>query len=191
MSYGRSRSELNNSSVKFGSQRATSVPNEKYYTVLSEQPSQPFGFGSQASARPETKFPDVPGPGRYEPRPSSIHFESIRGHGLGFTSKSRRRLEWPSKAIKTPAPSQYSPEKKTSELKITISPILQRRCLCYPDERVASETPGPSDYTIAPPQKRKAPSSVFQSKTERSIWGIPEKPKPRFDGRTLVVPGFH
>ena len=37
-------------------------------------------------------------------------------------------------------------------------------------------------------KKKRAPSSVFKSRTERSVWGTPEKKKPRYDGRTLVIP---
>ena len=169
-------------------QRAQAVPAQRYYTVLSEDEPPKFGFGSQAPARPQPKFPDVPGPGRYEPKISTLHVESIRGHGNGFTSKAKRRIQWGNQT-RTPGPAAYSPNyiEKRSEPAFSIGPIVGRRCSCYPDEKVASQTPGPSDYHLPEIQRRGA-SSVFKSRTERSIWGTPEKKKPRFDGRTLIIP---
>ena len=181
------KTALSQTPMNAANQRATSVPAQKYYTVLSEEEPPPFGFGSQAPARPEVKYPDIPGPGRYEPRPCAMHFESIRGHGNGFTSKTKRRIKW-GEQTKTPAPNSYFPSIVDKKPKITIGNItFGRRCLAYPDERTASEAPGPSDYYIEEKKKR-APSSVFKSRTERSIWGTSEKKKPRYDGRTLVIP---
>ena len=184
------RTALSQAGMTTTSQRAQTVPAERYYTVLSEEEPCPFGFGSPAPARPEPKFPDVPGPGRYDPRFDTTHFESIRGHGNGFTSKSKRKNFW-STTTRTPGPAAYSPTyiEKRTEPAFSIGPLCGRRCSCYPDEKVASQTPGPSDYHVETSYiKKRGPSSVFKSRTERSLWGTTEKKKPRFDGRTLIIP---
>ena len=187
MSRSGAKTSFSQESMNGTSQRATSVPAQKYYTVLSEETPSPFGFGSQAPARPEPKYPDVPGPGRYDPGLPSIHFESIRGHGNGFTSKTKRKINW-GESTKTPAPCTYDPVVKNTAPSVSIKSItFGRRCLAYPDERETSMTPGPCEYYHQEVKKR-SPSSVFKSKTERSVWGKSEKKKPRFDGRTLVIP---
>lgn len=169
------------------SAKPTAMPSGNYYTVLSEVEGVPFGFGSMSPARQEMKFPDVPGPGRYNPANPSFHVESIRGHGPGFTSYCRRRLEF-TRGTKNPAPTNYSPKIVNRTLKTTIKSIPQgRRCLCYPDERESSITPGPAEYTIENQNRPKAQSSMFKSRVERSLWGEKPTKRVKFDGRTLII----
>lgn len=174
------------SSIKFAVQRPSPMPSQTYFTVLSATEGVPFGFGSMSPARPEIKCTDVPGPGRYDPIHKHKYIESIRGHGLGFTSRTKRKLEF-IKASSTPAPNSYLPiiVSKVIKTKIGNIPKGNRASFC-PDERESASTPGPGSYSIERPSVR-TPSAAFKSKVERNLWGIREKKRVNFDGRTLVI----
>lgn len=191
MNSNRSKSSLATSSSR--NDPGSSNSTEKYYNYLTQNKydySVPFGFGSSSPSRADPKFPDTPGPGKYEPRPSNNHIESIRGHGLGFTSNVPRRLEW-AKGNKNPSPSSYLPTMCDHRVKPKIGKITTygRRCSCYPDERESSMSPGPASYNL-PELKDKYTTSVFKSSVQRHF--IPPKPKhpPRFDGKTFTITRF-
>ena len=168
------------------SRRGTGMPPQKYYTVLSFESSNRFGFGSASPARPIEKFADTPGPGKYDPQPSTEHFESIRGHGNGFTSFAPRRLGF-TRGNKNPAPVQYVQQYQDHRLKTAIGTIPRGfRCSCYQDEREASSTPGPGSYDL-PSLSNRSVTSVFKSRSKRQF--LPDKPKPppRFQGNTFII----
>jgi hypothetical protein len=155
-------------------------------TVLSPEPGEPVGFGSAARARPEMVVPDTPGPGRYCPQPGNFHVESVRGHGLGFTSLAPRKLEF-LQGNKNPAPIEYDPARPVHRMLPRIGTIpMGRRCLCFPDERDVSLTPGPGAYE-PPPSHGRIITSIFKSKTERRSFPTAPKPEPRFNGRTFML----
>jgi hypothetical protein len=172
------------SALSSGERNVNGIPPQRYYTILSMEPPGPFGFGSCSPARPEVHFPDTPGPGKYEPKPSYFHVESVRGHGSGFTSIVPRKLGFV-RGTKNPAPSTYDPSRLDRRIKPRIGSIPRgRRCSCFPDEREASSTPGPGSYDI-PPLEDKASTSVFKSRSDRVAFPVKIKPRPRFDGRTF------
>ena len=159
---------------------------EKYYTVLSNKNNTPFGFGSSAPARSNELLKDTPGPGKYDPTTINSKAESIRGKGLGFTSKARRRLEFV-KGNKNPGPAQYEPQITKKTIKKSISEIPKcRRVSCYPDERESSITPGPGSYQL-PSLGSKVQTHIFKSKVERNVLSINNKKIPKFDGKTLYI----
>ncbi|OHS94556.1 hypothetical protein TRFO_39265 [Tritrichomonas foetus] len=171
-------------------QRAASVPADRYYTVIThKEPVVPFGFGSASPSRIEPKYPDTPGPGKYDQSQYKFHIESIRGRGLGFTSNVPRRLEW-TKGNRNPSPSSYLPKIVDHHVKTKIGTYPQgRRCSCYPDERESALMPGPASYNL-PELSDRTTTSVFRSKAKRDY--IPPKPKhpPRFDGKTFTITRF-
>lgn len=167
-------------------QRPTTMPPQKFYTVLSISTPDPFGFGSAAPARPEPRLLDTPGPGKYNPHPSQEHFESIRGRTNGFTSIVPRKLEFV-RGSNNPAPVSYQPQLVNHKIKPRIGTIPNsRRLTCYPDERETSSTPGPGSYSL-PSLNHRVVTSVFKSRTERNYLPGPRKEPPRFDGRTFVL----
>jgi hypothetical protein len=168
------------------------IPPQRYYTVLSVETPDPFGFGSAAPSRPPPRFPDTPGPGKYDPVPGRFHVESVRGRGLGFTSLAPRRLGF-TRGTQNPAPSAYAPESVSHKIGPRIGARglrgvfpVPRRCSCYPDERETSSTPGPGSYTL-PQLVDVASTSVFKSRSDRIAFPERPKPKPRFDGRTFIL----
>jgi hypothetical protein len=174
------------SALSSGDRNTNGIPPQRYYTVLSVEPPGPFGFGSSSPARPETRFPDTPGPGKYEPKPSYFHVESVRGHTSGFTSLVPRKLGFV-RGTKNPAPVAYEPGRLDKRIKRGIGIIPSgRRCACYPDERETSSTPGPGSYDIPAPED-KASTSIFKSRSDRIAFPVEPKPKPRFNGRTFLL----
>jgi hypothetical protein len=166
--------------------RSAGVPSQRFYTIMSIEEPEPFGFGSGAPARPENRAPDTPGPGKYSPKLPDFHVESIRGHGLGFTSVVPRKLQF-LQGSRNPAPSSYNPAGSDHRIMPRIGIIpMGRRCLCFPDERESSLTPGPGAYD-APPLKTKVVTSAFRSRTERNSFPVLPKSRPRFDGRTFIL----
>ncbi|KAK8871026.1 hypothetical protein M9Y10_008939 [Tritrichomonas musculus] len=191
MSSVRSRSSLTHSSSQ--NDPGSSISSGKNYSYLTQDcydKSVPFGFGSSSPSRIEPKYPDTPGPGKYEPRPSNNHIESIRGHGLGFTSNVPRRFDW-SQGNKNPSPCSYLPTICDHRVKPKIGKITTygRRCSCYPDERESSMAPGPASYNL-PELKDQYTTSSFKSNVQRHF--IPPKTKhpPRFDGKTFTITRF-
>jgi len=159
---------------------------QRYYTVLSGESNVPFGFGSSSPARPPEMLIDTPGPGKYEPKPLINHFESIRGHGNGFASRSKRKLEF-IKGDRNPDPSKYVPEKPKVIPKRTIGVIPRgMRVSCFPDERETSSTPGPGSYSL-PPLPSRDTSHVFKSRVERKYLPDPSRKGIAFDGRNLII----
>lgn len=191
MNSNRSKSSLAPSSSQNDPGSTNSI--EKYYNYLTQNKydrSVPFGFGSSSPSRIDPKFPDTPGPGKYEPRSSNNHIESIRGHGLGFTSNVPRRLEW-AKGNKNPSPSSYLPTMCDHRVKPKIGKITTygRRCSCYPDERESSMSPGPASYNL-PELKDRYTTSVFKSSVQRHFIPPRTKHPPRFDGKTFTITRF-
>jgi hypothetical protein len=166
--------------------RAMGIPPQRYYTLLTVEPTDPFGFGSQAPARPETQFPDIPGPGKYDPRMVDSRVMSTRGCGTGFTSGLRRRLEFVT-GTKNPAPCTYDAQRTESRLKPKIRGVFGQRCACFPDERMSSLTPGPGSYDVSPPKNTRAVTSVFRSRSSRELPYGAVKQEPRFNGRTFIL----
>jgi hypothetical protein len=93
--------------------------------------------------RPPIRRSDTPGPRKHEPRPGNLHIESVRGHGLGFTSLARRKPEYLSRHRK-PEPCTCDPARVDRRIRprIGLNP-LNWHCICYPDERDSSLTPYP------------------------------------------------
>lgn len=167
-------------------QRASSIPPQKYYTVLSVETPDPFGFGSASPARQEPRYLDTPGPGKYDPHQCQEHFESIRGRTSGFTSVVPRKLGF-TRGTKNPAPTSYDPKRPDRRIKPKIGSFPRaRRFSCYPDERETSTTPGPGEYNLPPLQDR-CVTSIFKSKAERVYLPAPHKDPPRFDGRVFTL----
>jgi hypothetical protein len=171
---------------------ANAIPPQRYYTVLSVEAPDPFGFGSASPSRPLPRFADTPGPGKYEPRPGNFRVESVRGLGPGFTSLAARRLGF-ARGTKNPAPSEYTPKTVDRRILTKIGPQIcerglpaPRRCSCYLDERETASTPGPGSYDM-PPLVDRASTSVFKSRSERIAFPAKQKRKPRFDGRTFIL----
>lgn len=170
----------------------TSKSYEKFYELLRAReaaPKPPFGFGSQSPSRIEPKYPDTPGPGKYDIRSTNFHIESIRGKGNGFTSMVPRKLEW-AKGNKNPSPSSYLPSLPNRKVQPKIGKLTTygRKCSCYPDERETSITPGPASYNL-PELKDRCTTSVFKSKSQRQY--LPKhKHQPRFDGKTFTITRF-
>jgi hypothetical protein len=142
------------------------------------------------------RFPDTPGPGRYEPHPGNFHVESVRGRGLGFTSLAPRKLGF-TRGTKNPAPSTYEPRTFDRRISPKLGPasgpligervfLVPRKCSCYQDEREASSLPGPGSYD-AMPLVDNAATWVFKSKSDRIAFPTKQKEPPRFDGRTFVL----
>jgi hypothetical protein len=157
-----------------------------YYTVLSVETPDPFGFDSAAPARPPIRPSDTPGPGKCEPRPGNFHIESVPGHGLGFTSLVPRKPEYFSRH-RNPAPCTCDPARVDRRIRprIGLNP-LNRRCICYPNEGDSSLMPGAGSYSLRLPPN--GVTSVFKSRSERNSFpGRPRQP-PRFDGRTFLLP---
>ena len=173
------------SALSNNGQRANGIPPQRYYTVLSMETPDPFGFGSAAPARPEPRFADTPGPGKYNPRACESHIESIRGHCAGFTSAVPRRLQF-TRGNKNPAPCSYAPRNVDRRIKPKIGTIPGRRCSCFPDESETSSTPGPGSYDL-PPLKDRAATSIFKSKTDRVPFPERKANEQRFDGRTFTL----
>jgi hypothetical protein len=183
----RSRTALGRQRGPNRGQSALGIPPQRYYTLLVADPPDPFGFGSQAPARAGPRFPDIPGPGKYDlNRQFDTFVGSTRGRGSGFTSLAPRRLEFV-RGTKNPAPCAYEPMQPEKKLKPSIGKLVGRRCACFPDERASSMTPGPGSYDVTCPKNTRAVSSVFRSRSSRALPFSCEKEEPRFNGRTFVI----
>ena len=177
---------------------SSTIPNTAKSTIrsqtnarsqLSNRKAVPFGFGSSSPSRADPKFPDTPGPGKYEIYSSGLRPESIRGCGPGFTSHVPRKLDW-GIGNKTPSPCAYLPLMVDHHVKPKIGSIPDgRRCTFLPDERESSMTPGPASYNL-PELKSKGLSAAFRSRSRRDYIPPPPKHQPRFDGKVFTIRRF-
>lgn len=170
----------------FSGQHGLGVPPQKYYTVLTFKSPNKFGFGTSSPARPIEHFADTPGPGKYNPKESREHYESVRGRGVGFTSAAPRRLGF-TRGNKNPSPSQYDQQFVDHRIKTAIGTIPRSsHGSFFKDEKETESTPGPGSYDL-PSLSDKACTSVFKSRTKRQF--LPDKPKPppRFLGNTFII----